>query len=449
MEFNENDTIAAISTGLSAGGIGIVRISGPEAIDIADKIFRDGAGRGHRLMEMSANTIKHGYIYKENTLIDEVLVTVMKAPHTYTAENVVEINCHGGILVTRKVLETVIEAGARPAAPGEFTKRAFLNGRIDLSQAEAVMDIISSDSEYALKSSVSQLKGSVKRKIEKLRGQILYEMAYIESAIDDPENYELTGYSDKLLKKIEEIEEEIRSMYETADEGRYIKDGILTVILGSPNVGKSSLLNALSGHERAIVTDIAGTTRDILEDKINIGGFTLRIFDTAGIRDTEDKIEKIGVEKAKEAAKQADLILYVTESEADRIPDEYKGKKLIILRNKTDLEGRKAADPDILNISARTGQGIDNLIKKIKKMFFAGELKFNEEVYITNARHRDLLAKAIKSLELVHESIKKGVSEDFYTIDLMDAYSYLGNIIGADTGEDLVNEIFEKFCMGK
>ena len=449
MNFYENDTIAAISTGLSAGGIGIVKISGPEAIDIADKIFRDGAGRGHRLMEMSANTIKHGYIYKENTLIDEVLVTVMKAPHTYTAENVVEINCHGGILVTRKVLETVIEAGARPAAPGEFTKRAFLNGRIDLSQAEAVMDIISSDSEYALKSSVSQLKGSVKKKIEKLRGQILYEMAYIESAIDDPENYELTGYSDTLLKKIEDIKEEIRSMYETADEGRYIKDGILTVILGSPNVGKSSLLNALSGHERAIVTDIAGTTRDILEDKINIGGFTLRILDTAGIRDTEDKIEKIGVEKAKEAAKQADLILYVTESEADRIPDEYKGKKLIILRNKTDLEGRKAADSDILNISAKTGQGIDNLIKKIKEMFFAGELKFNEEVYITNARHRDLLAKAIKSLELVHESIKKGVSEDFYTIDLMDAYSYLGNIIGADTGEDLVNEIFEKFCMGK
>ena len=449
MEFNENDTIAAISTGLSAGGIGIVRISGPEAIDIADKIFRDGAGRGHRLMEMSANTIKHGYIYKDNILLDEVLVTVMKAPHTYTAEDVVEINCHGGILVTRKVLETVIEAGARPAAPGEFTKRAFLNGRIDLSQAEAVMDIISSDSEYALKSSVSQLKGSVKKKIEKLRGQILYEMAYIESAIDDPENYELTGYSDTLLKKIEEIEEEIRSMYETADEGRYIKDGILTVILGSPNVGKSSLLNALSGHERAIVTDIAGTTRDILEDKINIGGFTLRIFDTAGIRDTEDKIEKIGVEKAKEAAKQADLILYVTESEADRIPNEYKGKKLIILRNKTDLEGRRAANPDILNISAKTGQGIDKLIKKIKEMFFAGELKFNEEVYITNARHRDLLAKAIKSLELVHESIKKGVSEDFYTIDLMDAYSYLGNIIGADTGEDLVNEIFEKFCMGK
>ena len=449
MNFYENDTIAAISTGLSAGGIGIVRISGPEAIDVADKIFKDGAGKGHCLMEMSANTIKHGYIYKDNILLDEVLVTVMKAPHTYTAEDVVEINCHGGILVTRKVLETVIEAGARPAAPGEFTKRAFLNGRIDLSQAEAVMDIISSDSEYALKSSVSQLKGSVKRKIEKLRGQILYEMAYIESAIDDPENYDLTGYSDTLLKKIEKVKEEIRSMYETADEGRYIKEGILTVILGNPNVGKSSLLNALSGHERAIVTDIAGTTRDILEDKINIGGFTLRIFDTAGIRDTEDKIEKIGVEKAKEAAKQADLILYVTESEADRIPNEYKGKKLIILRNKTDLEGRKAADPDILNISAKTGQGIDNLIKKIKEMFFAGELKFNEEVYITNARHRDLLAKAIKSLELVHESIKKGVSEDFYTIDLMDTYSYLGNIIGADTGEDLVNEIFEKFCMGK
>ena len=386
----------------------------------------------------------------------------MKAPHSYTAEDTVEIDCHGGRFVMQRILELVLKSGARPAEPGEFTKRAFLNGRIDLSQAEAVMDVIQSRNQMALRSSVSQLQGSVRQEIERLRSAVLYETAYLEAALDDPEHISLEGYSQELLKKVEGLCEELDRLLESSENGRLLKEGIRTVILGKPNAGKSSLLNVLLGEERAIVTEIEGTTRDVLEEQLQLGGLSLVLLDTAGIRSTEDLVEQIGVERARKQAEDADLILYVADSsrpldESDEeILELLKGRNALVLLNKSDLTPvltpemmEERTEHKVLLISAKEEQGIRELEQEIRSMFFQGELDFNDEVLITNVRHKRALQDAKNSLQMVMESIRGGMPEDFYTIDLTDAYQALGRILGEEMGEDLVNEIFGKFCMGK
>ena len=394
--------------------------------------------------------------------IDEVLVLLMRGPHSYTGEDTVEIDCHGGVFVTKKILETVIKYGARPAEPGEFSKRAFLNGRMDLSQAEAVIDIINSKNEYALKSSVNQLKGSVHKKIKEIREEILYHTAFIETALDDPEHISVDGYGDKLRGVVDKLMAEIKKLLDTVDNGRIIREGIKTVIVGKPNAGKSSLLNTLLGEERAIVTDIAGTTRDVLEENIQLQGVSLNIMDTAGIRHTEDIVEKIGVDKARANAEEADLIIYVVDSSIPLDENDFeiinmiREKRAIILLNKTDLssvvdkdELKKWITKPMIEISAKEETGIHELESTLKEMFYHGELSFNDEIYITNARHKAALNDAYQSLGKVMDSIENQMPEDFFTIDLMDAYESLGSITGETIGEDLVNEIFSKFCMGK
>jgi tRNA modification GTPase len=456
-----NTTIAAISTAVSASGIGIIRISGPEAMDVISRIYRSKGGK-KKIKEVPTHTIHYGYIYDGEEAVDEVLVMVMRAPKTFTGEDTVEIDCHGGVYAMNRVLETVLKNGAKIAGPGEFTKRAFLNGRLDLSQAEAVMDVIQAKNEYALKSSMSQLKGSVQKTIKEIRSDLIYEIAFIESALDDPEHISLDGYPQELLEVVEKESKEISELLKTADDGRMIQEGIKTVILGKPNAGKSSLLNYLVGEDRAIVTEIAGTTRDILEEYISLNGITLRVIDTAGIRDTEDVVEKIGVGKARQMAEDADLILYVVDSsmpldENDQeIMELLKGRKSITIYNKTDLTPvvdieflkEKTASP-VIPISAVEETGISQLEDEIRRMFFQGELSFNDEVYITNARHKAALEEALESLKLVKNSIEMGMAEDFFSIDLMNAYESLGRIVGESVGEDLVNEIFSKFCVGK
>ena len=454
-------TIAAISTAMSASGIGIVRMSGPESMDVISRIYRSKNG-GKNIKEVKSHTIHYGYIFDGEEVVDEVLVMVMRAPRTYTGEDTVEIDCHGGVYAMKKVLETVLRNGAQIAEPGEFTKRAFLNGRLDLSQAEAVMDVIQAKSAVALKSSLQQLKGSVLRAIKEIRSSILYQIAFIESALDDPEHISLEGYPEKLRKIVNEEYEKVETLLKSADDGRMIQEGIKTVILGKPNAGKSSLLNFLVGEDRAIVTDIAGTTRDTLEEYISLHGISLRIIDTAGIRETEDVVEKIGVGKAKKMAEDADLILYVVDSslpldENDReIMELLGGRKSIVIYNKTDLESavdikelkEKTGSP-VIPVSVVEETGITELEETIKKMFFRGEISFDDEVYITNARHKTALEEALESLKMVGESIETGMSEDFFSIDLMSAYESLGKIVGESVGEDLVNEIFSRFCVGK
>ena len=454
-------TIAAISTAMSASGIGIVRMSGPESMDVISRIYRSKNG-GKNIKEVKSHTIHYGYIFDGEEVVDEVLVMVMRAPRTYTGEDTVEIDCHGGVYAMKKVLETVLRNGAQIAEPGEFTKRAFLNGRLDLSQAEAVMDVIQAKSAVALKSSLQQLKGSVLRAVKEIRSAILYQIAFIESALDDPEHISLEGYPEKLRKIVDEEYEKVETLLKSADDGRMIQEGIKTVILGKPNAGKSSLLNFLVGEDRAIVTDIAGTTRDTLEEYISLHGISLRIIDTAGIRETEDVVEKIGVGKAKKMAEDADLILYVVDSslpldENDReIMELLGGRKSIVIYNKTDLESavdikelkEKTGSP-VIPVSVVEETGITELEETIKKMFFRGEISFDDEVYITNARHKTALEEALESLKMVRESIETGMSEDFFSIDLMSAYESLGKIVGESVGEDLVNEIFSRFCVGK
>ena len=454
-------TIAAISTAMSASGIGIVRISGEKAMDVIANIYRSKNGKKD-IREAGSHTIHYGFIYDGEEVVDEVLVMIMKGPHTYTGEDTVEIDCHGGVYAMKRVLETVLKNGAIIAEPGEFTKRAFLNGRLDLSQAEAVMDVIQAKNSMALKSSVEQLKGSVQKAIREIRARLLHQIAYIETALDDPEHFDLTGYPQELLEIVEKESENISDLLKTADDGRMIQEGIKTVILGKPNAGKSSLLNFLVGEDRAIVTEIAGTTRDILEEYISLNGITLRMIDTAGIRETEDIVEKIGVGKAKQMAEDADLILYVVDSslpldDNDReIMELLSGRKSIVIYNKTDLEAavsieelkEKTGSP-VIPVSVVEETGISQLEDEIKRMFFHGELSFNDEVYITNARHKAALEEAKESLKLVMDSIDMGMSEDFFSIDLMNAYESLGRIVGESVGEDLVNEIFSKFCVGK
>ena len=454
------ETIAAIATAMSSSGIGIVRISGDEAFDIIKKIFRK---KNKKTLEtIESHVVHYGFIYDGEEEIDEVLVIFMKGPHSYTAEDTVEIDCHGGVLMMKRILETVIKYGARPAEPGEFTKRAFLNGRIDLSQAEAVIDVINAKNQYALKSSVSQLSGSVSRIIKELREEILYEIAYIESALDDPEHISLDGYGEELYKKLIPMEKRVERLLESSDDGRVMTEGVKTVILGKPNAGKSCLMNVLLGEERAIVTDIAGTTRDVLEEHIRLKGISLNIIDTAGIRDTEDIVERIGVDRARSAADEADLIIYVVDSstpldENDRqIMEMIQDKKCVVLLNKTDLEQavskedlERETGKKVVPVSIKEGTGIEDLEKEIQSMFYHGEINFNDEVYITNVRHKSALEETEKSLKMVEQSIEDQMPEDFYSIDLMNAYEQLGLIIGEAVEDDLVNEIFSKFCMGK
>ena len=450
----KSDTIAAVATGMNCSGIGIIRISGEEAFEIADQIFCP-AKKGKILKNQDTYTVHYGTIVDGEDILDEVIVLLMRGPHSYTAEDTVEIDCHGGVLVMKKILKLVIQKGARPAEPGEFTKRAFLNGRIDLSQAEAVADVIQAKNEYALKSSVRQLKGSVLSLIKEMREEILYEIAFIESALDDPEHISLEGYPQRLGDKVDKL------LINFA-QGRILREGIRTVIVGKPNAGKSSLLNMLVGEDRAIVTDIAGTTRDTLEEQIQIRGLSLNIADTAGIRDTEDIVERMGVDKAKENVKDADLILYVVDSSTvldendEKIISLLKGRKVIVLLNKTDLVSvtteemvREKLSACVVSISAKEETGMDSFADLLEEMFQEGNLSYNDEVYLTNIRHRTAMESAEESLKKVRESIMLGMPEDFYSIDLLDAYEFLGNILGESLSDDLVNEIFSKFCMGK
>lgn len=462
------DTIAAISTSLNESGIGIIRISGDNAINIADSIFVN-KNKKHTFINYKTHTIHYGFIIDEDeTIIDEVMVSLMMAPNSYTKEDVVEINCHGGIRVCRNILERVLSVGARVAEPGEFTKRAFLNGRIGLTQAEAVMDIIRSESDIALNNSINQLRGNLNDKLNNICSDLLYQIAFIESALDDPDSISLDGYDEKLTGICDDIISLIDDLIHSYDEGRILSEGIETVILGKPNAGKSSLLNALLGEDRAIVTDIPGTTRDTLTEKIKLGDIILHITDTAGIRNTSDPVEAIGVSKAQNAIFNADLIIYVADSSVD-IDDNDKDiinsltdKKVIVLLNKADLDQKtdNAAIKNIfeanninteifINASIKNNEGLEELKNVIKELFYNEKLSTHNQIIITNLRHVDLLKKAKISLSKVIDSINAGVSEDFYSIDLTDAYSYLATITGREVSEDIVNEIFSKFCMGK
>ena len=480
----KTDTIAAIATAMSNSGIGIIRISGSEALLIADKIYRS-KNADKKLSDQKTHTIHYGFIYDGDDFIDEVIVLIMKGPHSYTAEDTVEIDCHGGIMVVNKILETVIKYGARIAEPGEFTKRAFLNGRIDLTKAEAVMDLIESQNDYALKSSANQLKGSIYNKISDFRAIIIHEIAFIESALDDPEHISLDGYPEKLSEIVDNLMKEMNQMLLTFQNGKILKEGIKTVILGKPNAGKSSLLNKFLGEERAIVTEIAGTTRDVLEQYINLDGIGMNIIDTAGIRDTEDIVEKIGVDKAMKQAEDADLLLYVVDSSKPLDQDDFSimkmmtEKRSIILLNKSDLDAvvscedikkqmQDMSDHDqnenfdymnndqiendnqiIIQTSMKDETGLDTLVDSIKKLFINGKIEYNNEANITNIRHKEALSDAFESLKLVKQSLADEMPEDFLSIDLMSAYISLGKIIGEEVEDDLVNEIFSKFCMGK
>ena len=455
------DTIAAISSAAGNSGIGIIRVSGDEAIEVVDKIFRP-ANKNKKLANVESHTVHYGHIMDGDKTLDQVLVIVMKNPHSYTGEDTVEIDCHGGMLILKKVLDLVLKNGARTAEPGEFTKRAFLNGRIDLSQAEAVMDLINSKNDFALNSSIEQLKGGVSDAIKDIRKDIIYHIAFIESALDDPEHISLDGYDEEITKMLNENINKISKLVNSFDNGRIMKEGIKTVILGKPNAGKSSLLNLMLGEDRAIVTDIEGTTRDTLEENINFNGLSLKIIDTAGIRDTEDLVERIGVNKAKEIAKEGDLIIYVVDGlreldDNDReIIKLINDKQAIILVNKSDMdtvinidELKKDSNRDVILFSAKNGEGMEQLEEEIRNMFYSGKVTYNDQVYITNARHKEALENALESLKQVKNSVDAGMPEDFYSIDLMDAYTDLGLIIGESVEDDLVNEIFSKFCMGK
>ena len=461
-----SDTIAAIATGMNQGGIGIIRVSGKHAIEIADSIFVPRK-RGKEIHNMESYTAAYGNIVdriygKEEQIIDEVIVLVMKAPSTYTREDVVEIDCHGGIQVMKQILHLLLKNGAKLAEPGEFTKRAFLNGRIDLSQAESVMDLISAKSDLATKTAVSQLKGILRKKIEELRDELIHNIAYIESALDDPEYYSLDDFGDTLDELLVREEKEIYHLIETADDGKLMKEGIHTVILGKPNAGKSSVLNVLAGKERAIVTEIAGTTRDTLEEFISINGIPLNIVDTAGIRDTEDVVERIGVDKSLEAMQQADLILYIVDASVPLDKNDYEimrqiqDKQVIILQNKSDLKNVitkedivSHLDKTIIDISAKEQTGFEAFYGELNNMFFHGSLSYNDEIYITNVRHKEALEEALSSIKMVRKSIADRMPEDFYSIDLMTAYERLGYIIGESVEDDLVDTIFKEFCMGK
>lgn len=455
------ETIAAIATGMSNSGIGIIRMSGPEAISIADGIFVS-ARKNFKLIEAATHTVHYGNIVYEDNIIDEVLIIIMKAPNSYTREDVVEIDCHGGVYVMKKILDILIKSGARTAEPGEFTKRAFLNGRIDLTQAEAVIDIINSKNKYALSNSVKLLNGKLSEQITEIRKDLINNIAYIEAALDDPEHISLDNYGDKLLITVDNYIDKVDNLIKTVDNGKIFTQGVKTVIIGKPNAGKSSILNILAGYDRAIVTDIAGTTRDTIEEQINLAGITLNLVDTAGIRNTKDIVEEIGVNRAKELVEEADLILYVVDSSTELDENDYnilniiKNRKTVILLNKSDLDTvtdadsiSKITDSKVISVSAKDNTGLDELSETIVKLFASGEIDYNDEVYVSGERNKEALEETLESLKLVKKSINEGLPEDFYTIDLMNAYEQLGKITGESVEDDLVNEIFSKFCMGK
>ena len=490
---NIDDTICAIATALSPAGIGIIRISGNEAVKIVSNIFVNSKKEKIALKE--SHKIHYGYIYdgKNDNLIDEVLVLTMFKPKSYTAEDVIEIQCHGGLLVLKNILNLLVKNGARIAEPGEFTKRAFLNGRIDLSKAESVTDIIMSKNNYALKASFNQLKGNLSNKLNTFREEILESTAFIEACLDDPEHMSVDGFKPKLKSQCENIIAELDTIIKNYDNGKLIKEGINTVILGKPNVGKSSLLNTLLNEDRAIVTDIAGTTRDTIKESINLNGITLNIIDTAGIRneDNIDTVEKIGIDRAKSEAENADLIILVLDSSRplDKNDEELislcktLNKKTIILNNKSDLcsgaretraydthavganackalvganvcgahVGADTIRPNepLITFSTKTKEGLQELTTTIEKMFINKDLDFNNEIFISNERQLQSIKNAKLSLQNVLSSIGKDVSEDFLTIDLTDAYTHLSQVLGIEVTDDLINEIFSKFCMGK
>lgn len=457
----QKDTIAAIATGSVNAGIGIIRISGTEAIAVADRIFR-AKKQGKTVEQLPGYSALFGNVCDGDCVLDEAVCLVMRAPNSYTTEDVVELQCHGGRIMLQRILDLVLRSGARPAEPGEFTKRAFLGGRIDAAQAESVMDMIYARNELAARSSAAQLRGTLSLRIRELREMILEHVAYIESALDDPENYSLEGYGDVLRPQIEETLVQIDRLLATAEEGKLIREGIRTVILGKPNAGKSSLLNQLLGEERAIVTEIAGTTRDTLEEDVQIQGIPLRIIDTAGIRDTVDTVEKIGVDKAKNSVTDADLVLYVVDGarpldmDDTRIMELLEGRRVITVINKIDVEQTvdkmwimEQIKAPVVELSARTGEGMEELRKCLTDMFFHGTLSMNDEVYITNLRHKQALQEAADSLRQVLTGLEQQMPEDFLTIDLMAAYEQFGYILGETLNDDLANEIFSKFCMGK
>lgn len=467
----EEKTIVGIASA-AGGGIGIIRVSGSESMKIVDSIFHPGKFNNEEnealidksyLQQQKSHTIHYGFIIDgNNEVVDEVMVSVMKAPATYTREDVVEINCHGGNYILQRVMQLLLEKGAFLAEPGEFTKRAFLNGRIDLSQAEAVMKMISSKNEFALQSAVKQLEGSVSKYIQQIREQILYEMGRIESALDDPEHYDLTGYSDELFDKTEQQIVSLQRLLDRFENGRMKSEGINTVIVGKPNAGKSSLMNILLDEDRAIVTDIAGTTRDALQESVRLGGLMLNLIDTAGIHNTEDTVEKIGVDRAKQYIEQADFILFVVDGseewsdEDEQILPLIAQKKGIILLNKADLKVKVSElflkdklSWDTIAFSNETKQGLQQLEQYITDKFERGDLQFNDQICLTSIRHKNAVMQAVNALHRVEQSIKDGMPEDFFTIDLMEAYQQLGLINGDTATEDLINKIFEEFCMGK
>ena len=446
------DTIAGISTAMGEGAISIIRLSGDEALDIANKIFR-----GKDLKSVASHTINYGFIYDPETdrKVDEVLVSVMRAPKTFTAEDIVEINCHGGILVTNKILELILLAGARLAEPGEFTKRAFLNGRIDLAQAESIMDIIHAKSEQSLSLALNGLDGRVSRLIKEMREEILNILANIEVNIDYPEYDDVEEMTnDILLPRSIDIHEKMLKLLDTAKTGKILRDGIKTVIIGRPNVGKSSLLNQLMREEKAIVTNIAGTTRDTVEGYINIGGLTLNLIDTAGIRDTEDIVEAIGVEKSKKLINEAELVLLVLNNNEKLTADD---RELLSLTNdknrinKTDLETQIERDelPNYIETSMVLEKGIEVLENQIKKMFEIGDIGAKDMTYLSNARHIAKLKQAINSINDAISAMQLGMLVDMVEIDIKNAWYSLGEIIGEDMGDSLLDELFSKFCLGK
>ena len=457
----KEDTIAAITTGMSNAGVGIIRISGDRACEITDMLFR-AANKNKKAVNMKSYTAAFGGVYEDDRMIDEAILLVMKAPHTYTCEDVCELQCHGGMVVLRNVLAAVIKNGARLAEPGEFTKRAFLNGRIDLSQAESVMDLISAKNDFAVKSSLMQLRGDLKNQIIDMREQILYNVAFIESALDDPEHISLDSFDETIEGHVRALLKDTNHLLENCNNGRIMKEGIQTVIVGKPNVGKSSLLNCLLRENRAIVTNIPGTTRDTLEEDIVIGNILLHLIDTAGIRETDNEIESIGIKKTKESLEKADFVIIVLDSSKELSKEDYeildlcKNSTGVVLVNKSDLQQTLSmqeicnlSGKDVISFSAAKGDGLDELESYIKRQFIESKIEEKDDLYITNARQKEALVQTKDSLEKVLESIELGMPEDLYAIDLTNAYESLGKIIGETLEEDIINKIFKDFCMGK
>lgn len=456
------DCIAAIATPLGNSGIGIIRISGDDSIRLIDRIARCP---GKIFTTLPSHTIHYGWIWdvEGKKPIDEVLISIMRAPKTFTGEDTIEINCHGGSFITHRILEEVLRAGAVLAEPGEFSKRAFLNGKMDLSKAEAIIDMIEADNTLSIDNAVLQMRGNIRRRIDQLRSALLYEIAYIESVLDDPEHMDFSDRRDEFFIQIDRIKNELQAIVDRTKQGRLIKDGIRTAIIGKTNVGKSTLLNALLGEERAIVTDIEGTTRDSIEETVRLGDIHLRLIDTAGIRQTEDVVEKIGIDRAYSQIEQADLILYVcdisrpADDEDIHLMQQVKNKNCIVLLNKSDREQRfdrslletHLPQRPVLSVSAKEQIGLEQLTIQIEQLFRLDHLAMEDELYITNLRQSLLFEKALQSICMVQQSLAENMPEDFYSIDLMAAYQTLGEIIGETIHDDVANEIFSKFCTGK